>query len=114
MNNYMLEAFVGYTLCIIHLIILSGLYSIMYYIIQIRVLVIRWLTLEILMQLILLSMIRVLFFSRVKATGTYNNIAHDATIDNLFTLLQVQSDISYSEGFDGSDMDDLIELDATL
>ena len=53
-----------YTLCLIHLIILSELYSIMHYIIQISVLVIRWLTLEIhvLMQLILLSMIQILFF----------------------------------------------------
>ena len=32
-------------------------------------------------------------FSRVKATGTYNNIAHNATIDNLLTLLHVRSDI---------------------
>ena len=73
--------------------------------------VIRWLTLEMLMQLILLSMIQ---FSRVKATGTYNNIAHSAAIDNLLTLLHVRSDISYIEGFDGSDIDDLIDLVATL
>ena len=53
-------------------------------------------------------------FSRVKATGTYNNIAHKATIDNLLTLLHVRFDISYIEGFDGSDIDDLIELVATL
>ena len=53
-------------------------------------------------------------FSRVKATGTYNNIAHNATIDNLLTLLHVRSDISYIEGFDGSNIDDLIELVATL
>ena len=66
------------------------------------------------MKLILLSMIQVLFFSRVRATGTYNNIVHNATIDNLLTLLHVRSDISYSEGFDGSDIDDLIELVATL
>ena len=45
-------------------------------------------------------------FSRVKATGTYNNIVHNATIDNLLTLLHVRSDISYIEGFDGSDIDD--------
>ena len=63
---------------------------------------------------ILLSMILVLFFSRVKATGTYNNIAHNATIDNLLTLLHVRSGISYIEGFDGSDIDDLLELVATL
>ena len=86
----------------------------MHYIIQIRVLVKRWRTLEILMQLILLSMIQVLFFSRVKATGTYNNVVHNATIDNLLTLLHVRFDISYIEGFDGSDIDDLIELVATL
>ena len=73
----------------------------------------RWLTLEILMQLILLSMIK-FFFSHVKATGTYNNIVHNATIDNLLTLLHVRSDISYIEGFGGSDIDDLIELVATL
>ena len=53
-------------------------------------------------------------FSRVKATGTYNNIANKATIDNLLTLLHVRSDILYIEGFDGSDIDDLIELVATL
>ena len=34
----------------------------MHYVIQIHAFVIRWLTLEILMQLILLSMIQVLFF----------------------------------------------------
>ena len=28
-------------------------------------------------------------FPRVKATGTHNNIAHNATIDNLLTLLHV-------------------------
>ena len=44
----MLEVFVVYTLCIIYLIKLSELYSIMHYLIQIRVLVIRRLTLEIL------------------------------------------------------------------
>ena len=53
-------------------------------------------------------------FSLVKATGTYNIIAHSAAIDNLLTLLHVRSDISYIEGFDGSDRDDLIELVATL
>ena len=53
-------------------------------------------------------------FSRVKATGTFNNIADSAAIDNLLTLLHVRSDISYIEGFDGSDIDDLIELVATL
>ena len=53
-------------------------------------------------------------FSRVKGTGAYNNIVHNATIDNLLTLLHVRSDISYIEGFDGSDIDDLIELVATL
>ena len=53
-------------------------------------------------------------FSRVKATGAFNNIAHSAAIDNLLTLLHVRSDISYIEGFDGSDIDDLIELVATL
>ena len=53
-------------------------------------------------------------FSRVKATDTYNNTAHSATIDNLLALLHVRSDISYIEGFDGSDIDDLIELVATL
>ena len=53
-------------------------------------------------------------FSRVKATGTYNNIAHNATIDNLLTLLQARFDISYIEGFDCSYIDDLIELVATL
>ena len=53
-------------------------------------------------------------FSRVKAIGTYNNIAHNATIDNLLTLLHVRSDISYIEGFDRSDIDVLIELVATL
>ena len=47
-------------------------------------------------------------FSRVKATGTYSNIVHNATIDNLLTLLHVRSDTSYIEGFDGSDIDDLI------
>ena len=54
--------------------------------------------------------------SRVKATGIYmyNNIVHNATIDNLLTLLHVRSDISYIEGFDGSNIDDLIELVATL
>ena len=36
-------------------------------------------------------------FPRVKATGTYNNIVHNATIDNLLTLLHVRSDISYIE-----------------
>ena len=51
---------------------------------------------------------------RVKATGTYNNIVHNATIDNLLTLLHVRSHISYIEWFDGSDIDDLIELVATL
>ena len=50
-------------------------------------------------------------FSRVKATGT---VADSAAIDNLLTLLHVRSDISYIEGFDGSDIDDLIELVATL
>ena len=45
---------------------------------------------------------------RVKATGTYNNFAHSAAIDNLLTLLHVRSDISYIEGFDGSDIDDLL------
>ena len=70
--------------------------------------------LEILMQLILLSMIQVLFFLRVKATGTYNNIAQSAVIDNLLTVLHVRSDISYIEGFDGSDIDDLIGLVAPL
>ena len=80
----------------------------MHSIIQIRVLVIRWLTLEMLMQLILLSMIQVLFFSRVKANCTYNNIAHHAAIDNLLTLLHVRSDISYIEGFDGSDIDGMV------
>ena len=49
-------------------------------------------------------------FSRVKATGTYNNIVYNATIDNLLTLLHVRSDISYIEGFDGSDIDDLKNL----
>ena len=49
-------------------------------------------------------------FSRVKVTGTYNNIAHNATIDNLLTLFHVRSDISYIEEFDGSDIDDSIEL----
>ena len=53
-------------------------------------------------------------FSRVKPTSTYNNIAHNAIIDNLLTLLHVRSDISYIEGFDGSDIDDLIKLVATL
>ena len=53
-------------------------------------------------------------FSRVKATGPYNNIVHNATIGNLLTLLHVRSDISYIEGFDGSDIDDLIELVAKL
>ena len=53
-------------------------------------------------------------FSRVKATGTYNNIAHNAVIENLLTLLQVRSDILYIEGFDGSDIYALIELAATL
>ena len=53
-------------------------------------------------------------FSRVKATGTYNNIAQSAAVDNLLTVLHVRSDISYIEGFDGSDIDDLIELVATL
>ena len=43
-----------------------------------------------------------------------NNVAHNATIDNLLTLLHVRSEISYIEGFDGSDKDDLIELVATL
>ena len=46
--------------------------------------------------------------------GSYNNIAHNVTIDNLLTLLHVRSDISYIEGVDGSDIDDLIELVATL
>ena len=54
------------------------------------------------------------FFSRVKASGAYNNTAHNSTIDNLLTLLHVLSDISYIEGFDRSDIDDLIELVATL
>ena len=78
--------------------------------------VIRWLTLEILMQLILLFTKHdpSFVFSRVKATGTYNNIVHNATIDNLLTLLHVRSDISYIEGFDGSDIDDLIEPVANL
>ena len=39
-------------------------------------------------------------YSRVKAAGTYNNIAHNATIGNLLTSLHVQSDISYIEWFD--------------
>ena len=43
-----------------------------------------------------------------------NNIAHNATIDHLLTLLHVRSDILYIEGFDGSDIDDLIELIAML
>ena len=43
-------------------------------------------------------------FSRVKATGTNNYIVHNATIDDLLTLLHVRSDISYSEGFDGSEL----------
>ena len=73
----------------------------MHYIIQIGILVIRWLTSEIPMQFILLSVIQ-FFFSHVKATGTYNNIAHSAAIDNLLTLLHVRSDISYIEVFDGS------------
>ena len=30
-----------------------------------------------------------LFFSCVKGTGTYNNMAHNATIDKLLTLLHV-------------------------
>ena len=54
------------------------------------------------------------FFFSIMATGTYNNITHNATIDNLLTLLHVRCDISYIEGFDGSDIDDLIELVATL
>ena len=49
-------------------------------------------------------------FSRIEATGIYNNIAHDATIDNLLTLLHVRSDISYIEGLAGSDINQLIEL----
>ena len=53
-------------------------------------------------------------FSRFIATGTYNNIAHNATTDNLLTLLHAGSDISYTERFDCSDIDDLIELAATL
>ena len=53
-------------------------------------------------------------FSRIITTGTFNNIAHSAAIDNLLTLLHVRSDISYIEGFDGSDIDDLIKLVATL
>ena len=55
----------------------------MHYIIQTRVLVIRWVTLEMLMQLLLLSMIQFYFFSHIKATGTYNKIAHSVAIDNL-------------------------------
>ena len=51
--------------------ILSVMYSIMNYIIQIHVLVIRWLTLEIVMQLILLIIFQVFFFSRVKGTSAY-------------------------------------------
>ena len=65
-HTCMLEVFVAYTLCIIHRVILSELYSIMYYRIQIRILVIRWLTLEIVLQLILLRMIQVLFFHALK------------------------------------------------
>ena len=42
-------------------------------------------------------------FSCVKATGTYNNIAHSAAINNLLTLLHVLSDISHIDGFDGSE-----------
>ena len=54
-------------------------------------------------------------FPRVKATGTYiNNSVHNATIDNLLTLLHVRSNISNIEGFDCSDIDDLIELVVTL
>ena len=40
--------------------------------------------------------------------------AHNATIDDLLTLLHVRFDILYIEGFDGSDRDDLIEVVATL
>ena len=47
-------------------------------------------------------------FSRVKATCTYNHIVHSAAIDNLLTLLHVRSDISYIEGFDGSDIDGMV------
>ena len=85
----------------------------MHYIIQNRILVIRRLTLEILMQLIL-PHDPSFVFSRIKTTGTYKNIAHCAIIDNLLTLLHVRYDISYIEGFDGSEIDDLIELVATL
>ena len=77
MNSYILlvEVLVVYTLCIIHLIILSELYSIMHKIIQIRVLVIRWLTLEMLMHAVDITKHDPSFvFSRVKATGTYNNL----------------------------------------
>ena len=86
----------------------------MHYIIQIRVLVIRWLTLEMLMQFDITKYDPSFVFSRVIATGTYNKIAPSAAIDNLLTLLHVRSDISYIEGFDGSDIDDLIELIVTL
>ena len=48
-------------------------------------------------------------FSLVKVTGTFNNIAHSAAVDNLLTLLHVRSDISYIEGFDSSDINDLIK-----
>ena len=35
-------------------------------------------------------------------------------LKKLLTLFYVRSDISYIEGFDGSDIDDLIKLVATL
>ena len=53
-------------------------------------------------------------FSHVNATSTYYNIAQSATIDNLLTLLHVRSDISYIEGSNSSDIDDLIKLVVTL
>ena len=53
-------------------------------------------------------------FSRIKTTVTYNNIVHNATIDNLLTLHHVRSDILYIEGFDSSDIENLIELAAKL
>ena len=98
MNSYMLEVFVFYTLCIIHLIILLELYSIRHYnsnsCIGYKMAYFR--------NTYAVDITKhdpSFVFSRVKSTGTYNNIAHNATIDNLMTLLHMRSDISYIEGF---------------
>ena len=52
--------------------------------------------------------------ARVKVTSTTNEIPHNATVDNILTLVHVQSDIFAHEGFRDSDKDDLVKLVVTL